>query len=93
MYLSECCLERKVHLIVRRKLGPSISEYLLGRIHVADNIVLHEGVEIAEVHGEHRLETITLRADDQSNTEKQNAEETIPVSAVFIFIGSDPKCF
>lgn len=91
MFLAECCPERKVHLLVRKQLGPSMSEYLIGRIRAADNIVLHEGVEIAAVHGKQHLESITLRASNTS-TEKQNVEETIPVSAVFIFIGSDPGC-
>ena len=47
MYLAECCPERRVHLLVRRRLGPGMSEYLVGRIRAAANIYLHEGVETA----------------------------------------------
>ena len=62
MYLAECCPERTVHLLVRRHLGPGMSDYLLGRIRARPNIGVHEGVEIAGVHGERRLESVTLRA-------------------------------
>lgn len=94
MYLAECCPDRTVHMLVRKKLGIGMSEYLVGRIREAHNIVLHEGVEIAVVHGEQRLESITLRAFNPDNTANQNegSGETLPVSAVFVFIGADPGC-
>lgn len=94
MYLAECCHDRTVHLLVRKKLGPSMSEYLVGRIRATKNIVLHEGVEIAAVHGKQRLEGITLRAfNPHSNESKdERSGETLPLSAVFVFIGADPTC-
>lgn len=92
MFLAECCPTRKVHLLVRKQLGPSMSDYLVSRIHASDNIVLHEGVEIAAVHGKQLLESITLRQFNPNSTEKQDIEETIHVSAVFVFIGADPGC-
>jgi len=94
MFLAESCHDRKVHLFVRKNLGPGMSEYLVGRIRDARNIVLHEGVEIASVQGEKRLESVTLRAFNPNNTESQGKEisEKIPVSAIFVFIGADPGC-
>lgn len=94
MFLADCCPDRTVHLLVRKQLGDNMSDYLVDRIRVADNIVLHEGVEISAVHGEQRLESITLRKYDPNSTEKQDERtlETIPVSAVFVFIGADPEC-
>lgn len=94
MFLAECCPERTVHLIVRKQLGPSMSEYLIDRIRATPNIVLHEGAEIASVHGEQRLESITLRAFNPKSTEAQNdgSSITLPISAVFVFIGADPGC-
>jgi len=96
MFLAECCHERTVHLLVRKELGSSMSEYLIGRIKAARNIVLHEGVEIAAVQGKQQLESVTLRVFDPllNNTEKQIEAscETIPLSAVFVFIGADPGC-
>jgi thioredoxin reductase (NADPH) len=92
MFLAECCHERTVHLLVRKHLGTGMSEYLVGRIRAARNIVLHEGVEVAAVHGERKLESITLRPFDPNGTKNQGEEsgETIPVSAAFVFIGADP---
>lgn len=94
MFLAECCHDRKVHLLVRKNLGPAMSDYLVGRIRAASNIVLHEGVEIAAVHGDKRLESVTLRTFNPSSPESQGEEssETIPISAVFVFIGADPGC-
>ncbi len=95
MFLAECCPDRTVHLLVRRPLGSGMSEYLVGRIRATSNIVLHEGVEIAAVHGEQRLESVTLRACNSNNKESQSegASETLPISALFVFIGADPGCF
>jgi thioredoxin reductase (NADPH) len=95
MFLAECCHDRTVHLLVRKQLGLGMSDYLVGRIRAAHNIVLHEGVEIASVHGKERLESVSLRAFDPTKSEKsQNDEsgETLPISAVFVFIGADPGC-
>ena len=94
MYLAECCRDRTVHVLVRRRLGSGMSDYLVGRILAASNIRLHEGVEIAEVHGERRLESVTLRAF-HSNGPSQKADElheTLRVAAVFVFIGAEPGC-
>src|SRR5437867_13043068 len=52
MFLAECCRTRTVHLVVRKRLGSGMSNYLLGRIRATANIRLHEGVEIAAVGGE-----------------------------------------
>ena len=46
VYLSTCCPNRTVHLLIRNALGPGMSEYLVHRIRAARNIVVHEGTEI-----------------------------------------------
>lgn len=94
MFLAECCHGRKVHLIVRKQLGPAMSDYLVGRIRAARNIVLHEGVEITAAHGENRLESITLRPFHPNSTLSRGEElsENLPISAAFVFIGADPGC-
>src|SRR5262249_10895427 len=61
MFLAECCPSRTVHLIVRRTLGPSMSEYLVERIRAAPNVVVHEQTEIEALHGDRHLEAIRLR--------------------------------
>jgi thioredoxin reductase (NADPH) len=92
MYLAECCPNRQVHLLVRRRLGPGMSDYLVGRIRAAANIRLHEGVEIAAVHGERRLESMTVRAFNPDGKSQDGLSETLDVSAIFVFIGADPGC-
>jgi thioredoxin reductase (NADPH) len=94
MFLAECCRDRTVHLLVRKKLGPGMSSYLVGRIRASANIKLHEGVEVAGVQGERRLESITLRPfePDRKPDPNDTSGESLPVSAVFVFIGADPGC-
>jgi thioredoxin reductase (NADPH) len=94
MFLAECCRDRTVHLLVRRRLGPGMSDYLVGRIRAAPNISVHEGVEIASVHGERRMESVTLRAfnPDGDSRDKEDSPENLRVSAAFVFIGAEPGC-
>jgi thioredoxin reductase (NADPH) len=97
MFLADCCRDRTVHLLVRRRLGPGMSDYLVGRIRAAPNIALHEGVEVAAVHGERRLEGVTLRAfspdgDSRDTGDVGEGTQTLPISAAFVFIGAEPGC-
>jgi len=84
MFLAECCPSRKVHLLIRRTLGPGMSEYLATRIRAAANVVVHEQTEISAVHGNRRLEAIALKPTDLGPT-------LLPCSAVFVFIGAEPS--
>jgi thioredoxin reductase (NADPH) len=79
VFLADCCRSRSVHLLVRSRLGPAMSEYLVDRIHATPNIVVHEGAEIDRVDGERRLESVRLKSG-----------EILPLSAVFVFIGAEP---
>jgi len=88
MFLAECCRERRVHMIIRKKLGPGMSEYLVQRIRATPNIVLHEGAEIASASGKRKLERVTLKAFDGNG----KPGETLDVGAVFVFIGAEPGC-
>jgi thioredoxin reductase (NADPH) len=94
MFLAECCRDRRVHLLVRRRLGPAMSEYLVNRIRAAANITVHEGVEIAAVHGERRMESVTLREfnPDIDMPTNDPSPEVLPIAAAFVFIGADPGC-
>jgi thioredoxin reductase (NADPH) len=79
VFLADCCRTRTVHLLVRSRLGPAMSEYLVDRIRGTTNIAVHEGAEIDRVDGERRLESVRLKSG-----------ETLPLSAVFVFIGAEP---
>ena len=85
MFLAECCPSRNVHLLIRRTLGPGMSEYLSQRIRATANVVVHEQTEIDGIHGNRRMEALALR----HNATK--AEHRIPCSAVFVFIGAEPS--
>jgi thioredoxin reductase (NADPH) len=84
MFLAECCPTRTVHLLVRRTLGPGMSEYLTHRIRAAANVVVHEQTEIVAIHGARRMEAIDLR-----NTATRE-QRRLPCAAVFVFIGAEP---
>lgn len=92
MFLAECCRDRTVHLLIRKQLGPNMSDYLVGRIRATHNIVLHEGVEIAAVHGEQQIEGVTLRGFNPNRPQPPEGTEMLPLSAIFVFIGADPGC-
>jgi thioredoxin reductase (NADPH) len=94
MFLADCCRNRRVHLLVRRRLGPGMSDYLVSRIRAAANITVHEGVEIAAVHGQRRLESVTLREfnPDVDLPSIDSSPQVLPISAAFVFIGADPGC-
>ena len=51
MFLAECCRTRTVHLLIRSRLGPAMSDYLVGRIRATPNILVHEGEAIVSVQG------------------------------------------
>ena len=85
MFLAECCPSRKVHLLIRRTLGPGMSEYLSQRIRATANVVVHEQSEIEAIHGDRRMEAISVR---NSATKSQRK---VPCAAVFVFIGAEPS--
>jgi thioredoxin reductase (NADPH) len=85
MFLAECCRTRTVHLLVRRTLGPGMSEYLANRIRATANVVIHEQTEIEAVLGNSRIEEITLKDRPAA------APRRLPCSAVFVFIGAEPS--
>jgi thioredoxin reductase (NADPH) len=84
MFLAECCPTRTVHLLVRRTLGPSMSEYLAERIRAAPNVVVHEQTEIEALDGGWHLEAIHIRNN------RTGAATPLPCAAVFVFIGAEP---
>src|SRR6266850_303166 len=85
MFLAECCPSRKVHVLIRRTLGPGMSEYLSQRIRATANVVIHEQTEIEAIHGNRRMEAIALR-DSAAKSQRQ-----VPCAAVFVFIGAEPS--
>ncbi len=84
MFLAECCRTRTVHLLVRRTLGPGMSEYLASRVRAAPNVVIHEQTEVESVCGNHRVGEIVVRSNATA------LQSRLPCAAVFVFIGAEP---
>jgi len=77
---------RRVVMLVRgASLASSMSRYLIDQIKQTSNIHVEFGTEVVEVHGEERLETISIQCGDSGQVER------VPASALFIFIGAVPK--
>jgi thioredoxin reductase (NADPH) len=75
----------KVSMLVRSSaLEKGMSQYLVDQIFGTENIEVLTRTEVAEVHGEHQLESITIVNKDTDET------QTLPAAALFIFIGAVP---
>lgn len=84
VFLSQCCTTRRVHMIIRSTLGARMSDYLRRRIKAIPNIVIHERSQITHVNGDRNIESVKVQRFDGQT-------EDVDVSAVFVFIGSDPS--
>jgi thioredoxin reductase (NADPH) len=77
---------KQVTMITRGPgLAASMSRYLIDRIEDAKNVEVLSNTIVASVHGQGRLEGITLA--DASN----GAAREVAADAIFIFIGSAPR--
>jgi thioredoxin reductase (NADPH) len=77
---------RRVIMLVRGdSLASSMSKYLIDEIAQTPNIQVENNSCVSEVHGEDRLESITIHCH------KTGTDETVPATALFIFIGAQPK--
>jgi thioredoxin reductase (NADPH) len=73
-----------VTLVMRgESLVHSMSDYLVKEIDHTGNVRVLPHTEVAAVHGEHRLEGVTLRSAD-------GAISRAEVAAMFVMIGADP---
>jgi thioredoxin reductase (NADPH) len=76
---------RMATMLVRGEaLSDSMSRYLINQIESSKNIKVRLRTTLVEVHGDDRLEAITVF--DAARGEK----ETLPTNALFIFIGALP---
>jgi thioredoxin reductase (NADPH) len=76
---------KTVTLLVRGdSLNKSMSRYLVHQINETPNIRILLNSKVTEVHGENRLESITI-----TNTQTGQLQ-TVPTSGLYIFIGAVP---
>jgi thioredoxin reductase (NADPH) len=77
---------REVVMLVRgESLSASMSQYLIDQIKATENIRVETGTEVVEVHGEERLEAISVRCRHSDDVQR------VPATALFIFIGAMPR--
>ncbi|MFN3946330.1 MAG: FAD-dependent oxidoreductase [Allosphingosinicella sp.] len=76
----------RIHLIVRRPLAATMSQYLIDRIAATPNIELHPGKEIAGLEGD-RLGLAGVSWRDLATGETT----ACPTRFLFLFIGADPN--
>lgn len=75
-----------VTLLVRGdSLEKSMSQYLIDQIRATENIHMRLDTSVIAVHGQQRLESITIR------NSRSEEEETLPAMALFLFIGAMPQ--
>jgi len=77
--------ERVVILVRGNSLSSTMSQYLIDQVAHTPNIQLWTHASVAEVHGETRLEEISVHCLDTNKIER------VPASAMFIFIGALPR--
>lgn len=72
-----------VRMLVRKTLETQMSQYLIDRIRQHQNIMVMENVEVKELHGDERLQRVTVSG--------AGGEESFQCQNLFIFIGGIPK--
>ncbi len=76
---------RQVTILCRAdSLSRAMSSYLIDQIEATPNIVVRNRAAVAEVHGDGRLERVTVRDLDTGRT------EDLLTSSMFVFIGAEP---
>src|SRR6201993_2167676 len=77
--------ERVVILVRGDGLAATMSQYLIDQIQRTPNIQIWTHASVAEVHGEKRLEEISILCSDTNKVERVTA------NSMFIFIGALPR--
>lgn len=76
----------KVVILVRGDgLSATMSQYLIDQIQRTPKIQIWSHASVAEVHGESRLEEVSVFCSDTNKVER------VPASSIFIFIGALPR--
>lgn len=78
---------KKLHLVVRRALEETMSQYLIDRIKALPNVELHMHCEVQAIDGDPAsgLSSATLR------NKRDGTTQTLALHHLFLFIGADPN--
>jgi thioredoxin reductase (NADPH) len=77
--------DRVVMLVRGQGLSATMSQYLIDQISREQNIQVQSFSEVIEVHGEERLDAISIQCRNTGSVEK------VPATSLFIFIGAEPR--
>ncbi|HZQ92746.1 MAG TPA: FAD-dependent oxidoreductase [Terriglobales bacterium] len=77
--------ERVVMLVRGPSLAATMSQYLIDQVKSEPKIQLWTHASVQQVHGETRLEEISVLCSDSNKVER------VPANAMFIFIGALPR--
>jgi thioredoxin reductase (NADPH) len=84
MYFSKYA--RQVVMLVRgASLSATMSQYLIDQIKQTAKIQVETRAQVVEVHGEKRLEAISIHCSDSNVTERLSA------NSLYVFIGAEPR--
>ncbi len=78
---------KRLHLIVRRDLGETMSRYLIDRIAALPNVEIHVGTEIAGLEGDRATGLSAATFRDRADGAVHRCE----LRHIFLFIGADPN--
>jgi thioredoxin reductase (NADPH) len=73
---------RTVHLVARRPLDQTMSDYLIGQV-AAANVVVWSGYDVTGLDGIDSLRAVTIRGD--------GGEHRLDATALFAMIGAEPR--
>jgi thioredoxin reductase (NADPH) len=77
---------RNVIMLVRGgSLGATMSQYLIDDIARTPNIRVQYGMQVVAVHGEDKLEALSISCG------RTGSVETLPATCLFVFIGAEPR--
>jgi thioredoxin reductase (NADPH) len=77
---------RSVTILVRGKsLADTMSRYLVERLDEMQNVSVRTRVEVSELHGEQRLDAVSIHDSESGST------DAVVAGAVFVFIGAVPR--
>lgn len=78
---------KTLHLVVRRPLEETMSQYLIDRIKALDNVQIHVGAEIVALRSDGNGKLVSATVRDTAT----DMMSDVVVRHLFLFIGADPN--
>lgn len=83
MFFSQYA-KRVIMLVRSESLAATMSQYLIDQIQATPNIHVEFRTRVVEVHGEDRLEAVSVVCDRSGDVQR------MPANSLFVFIGAEP---